>query len=110
MYRWRKKNPDKVREIWKRTYIKNFDKIKEHKRQWQQANPEKVKTEKARRRNLGFEPLNKWFENSVAHHVNNYYVIYIPVEMHEKNPHKQDDWDSMLKINKLAFQYLIDNG
>lgn len=35
-----------------------------------------------KRRGLGFNPLNKFFEGSHGHHINNIDVVYIPKEIH----------------------------
>jgi len=37
-----------------------------------------------RRRQLGFEPLNKYFEGAITHHITNKIVVYIPEEIHSK--------------------------
>jgi len=59
----------------------------------------------ARRRNLGYETLNKRFPNSHGHHVDENVVIFIPKEMHEKYWHSLNIPKTMKKINKLAFEF-----
>jgi len=59
----------------------------------------------AKRRAYGFEPLNKWFKGSEAHHVDKDLVIFIPKEMHASIWHRQNDSESMKIINNLAFEF-----
>lgn len=60
---------------------------------------------RSRRRKLGFEPLNKQFRNSHAHHLDNNFVIYIPKEIHETYRHRPSNVESMKIINSLAFEF-----
>jgi len=75
---WRKDNPDKMREIYKR-----------------KAN---------KRRDLGFNPLNKYFEGSEAHHINKNDIVYILKELHQSIPHCLKTGKNMDKINRLAME------
>ena len=59
-----------------------------------------------RERNLGFIPLNKYFEGCEAHHINQKYVIYIPRELHQSIYHDLMRGTNMLIINALAVEYL----
>jgi len=45
------------------------------------------KKQKAKRRQLGFIPLNKFFPNSEGHHINFEQVIYMPKELHQNIRH-----------------------
>lgn len=90
---WRKNNPDK--------YLTGI-------KQWQTKNPDKQRIiskrhQTIRRRELGFRPLNSWFEGSVAHHINKDDVIYIPEEIHKFVAHDVKTGRGMDIINKLAF-------
>ena len=60
----------------------------------------------AKRRLLGFFPLNKYFEGSEVHHVSQNFIIYIPENIHQKNHHSIWTWRGMDIINKLAFEFL----
>lgn len=62
-----------------------------------------------RNRNLGFIPLNEYFEGSNAHHRNNKQVIHIPEKLHQSIAHRLSDWQSMAKINLVAERYLFAN-
>jgi hypothetical protein len=74
------------------------------------ANPEKVraigKKEKAKRRLLGFVPLNAFFDGCEAHHVDNEQIIYMPKVLHRSIYHRQSDGMGMDKINALAYEWL----
>lgn len=60
----------------------------------------------AKRRTLGFVPMNSWFVGCEGHHVNLSDVIYIPAELHKSVKH--DIWAgrNMDKINTLAYEWL----
>ncbi len=52
-----------------------------------------------RRRMLGYNPLNSWFKNSHAHHINNIDVVYIPADIHSQfiTPTTQEHRDLIMK-------------
>ena len=60
----------------------------------------------AKRKDFGYNPLNKRFEGSEGHHIDKINVIHIPKEMHRSIWHSQSKLDTMIKINKLAWEYL----
>ena len=53
--------------------------------------------------------LNKDFKECNGHHVNQKYIINIPVELHRSIYHRQSDGMGMHSINKIAFEYLLEN-
>lgn len=60
-----------------------------------------------RKRNLGFNPLNDYFEGSNGHHINNEDVIYIPIWLHlSLMPHSLRTGLNMQLVNDCVFQYL----
>jgi len=59
-----------------------------------------------RKRNLGFKPLNGWFENSEGHHINRNDVIYIPKNYHFKG-HSVTKNINMEPINTVAHFFLV---
>lgn len=59
-----------------------------------------------RRRNLGFNPLNQPFPESVAHHINRRDVIYMPESIHRVIPHNLKTGDNMSIVNQIAVLYL----
>lgn len=60
----------------------------------------------ARRRELGYEPLNNKFPGSDGHHVTKTLVIHIPKKLHQHVGHNLRTGRNMDIINILAFQYL----
>ena len=62
-----------------------------------------------RHRNLGFSPLNEYFEGSEAHHINFNDVIYIPKELHWSIRHNAWTGKNMALINSVAYQFLFGN-
>ena len=61
---------------------------------------------KAKRKGLGFIPLNKYFEGYEGHHISENLVIYIPKVLHKAMGHCIWTWKNMEKINNLAIKYL----
>lgn len=92
--KWREDNPEKWKEVEKKYRYSNKGKINDSKHQAK------------RNRELGYIPLNDRFEGCEGHHVDNERIIFIPSEMHKDNWHRQCDPESMIEINKLAFEFL----
>jgi len=98
-------------EKYKQYRINNRVKILQSGKQWRINHPEKAKErlrrhQNKRERNLGFEPLNKYFEGSVAHHIDKTYIVYIPEEIHNKIRHCLENGKNMEEINKIAMNYI----
>jgi hypothetical protein len=76
---------------------------------YRKANPAKMKVinkkHEAKRRALGFVPLNTPFDGCEAHHIDKNHVLYIPQVLHKSVPH--DIWTgrNMGQINALAQQW-----
>ncbi len=133
--RWRKDNPEKAkveRDTWR---AKNPEKVKAGNAAWREKHPESVKTcnrnskmkraayykvyqpahpEQARkqhykRRGMGFVPLNAFFLDSEAHHVDSQFVIYLPKDLHKSVRHCLKTGKNMEKINALAGAYLMED-
>lgn len=64
---------------------------------------------KAKRRLLGFNPLNSPFLGCDAHHINKDDVIYMPIALHHSIWHNQYTGRGMAEMNALAGQYLMEN-
>jgi len=64
------------------------------------------RTQNKRRRNLGFNPLNNYFNNSEGHHINKNDIIYIPFNYHFKG-HSITKNRNMESINTIAFFFLM---
>ena len=98
----------------KQYYLEHLEKMrnynKQYNKQWRENNREKYlesrkKVQNKRKRNLGFEPLNKPQEGFVAHHLNFKKVIYIPKELHQSISHNVFTGKNMHIINALAMDY-----
>ena len=59
-----------------------------------------------RKRELGFIPLNEWFEGCEAHHLDEEYVVYIPKELHRAHPHNHKKRETMIEINTEALEWI----
>ncbi len=117
--RWREKHPEEAKLASKNWQLAHPEQKKARTRKWAKEHPESLRkyrqTPKGRevfmknvyqRRNLGFVPLNKYFEGSVGHHINTEQIIYMPEELHKSIKHSVLQNKSMDKINKIAFDYL----
>ena len=64
---------------------------------------------RAKRKQLGFIPLNSYFKGAEGHHIDKEKVIYIPKELHQKNRHSVLQNRNMEAINNAAFEFLRTN-
>lgn len=62
----------------------------------------------AKRRLLGFHPLNSPFPGCEGHHINPQDVIYIPRALHQSVRHNLWTGKNMGRINALAGQYMAE--
>jgi hypothetical protein len=80
---------------------------------WHTEHPENdslaMRKMKAKRRVLGFNPLNSPFDGCEGHHINLTDVIYIPKEMHKSVSHNVWTGRNMTEINLLAGAYLTED-
>ena len=60
----------------------------------------------AKRKNLGFIPLNDYFEGSHAHHIDKEFVLFIPKFLHQSVPHNVWNGKNMEKINDIAIEWV----
>lgn len=105
---WRQNN----KTYFKEDYIKNKDIRKQKVKQYQKTENGKLIQLKshAKRRKYSFNPLNKYFKNSNAHHINDTYIIFIPKELHvQYYGHRLDRPESMVQINIEAFKFMNPN-
>jgi len=107
---YQQKHPE-IRKAGKERYNLRHSKIvKERIMQWRRDHPENMKAtqskHKAKRRYLGFVPLNPYFEGSEAHHVDKVHVVYIPKSLHESIYHNVWNGHGMDKINAKVFEWL----
>jgi hypothetical protein len=68
-----------------------------------------IRKVKARRRQLGFIPLNKPFPGSHGHHIDKERVIYMPAETHKTISHSVLRNRNIREINTAAYRFLSDN-
>lgn len=59
-----------------------------------------------RKRELGSEIINDWFEGCHRHHINKQQIICIPKYLHNKYRHNHNKPNTMIIINRIAFLYL----
>ena len=59
----------------------------------------------AKRRILDFIPINEYFRDSEAHHIDKRFVIFIPKELHKSISHNIWNGKNMKKINDLAWKW-----
>jgi hypothetical protein len=83
---------------------------------WRQLNPDKVKImikkHDAKRRKLGWKPLNSRFPNSDGHHLSDgETVIYIPHWMHKGkgNGHNHYTGQGMARMDALAGAFFTED-
>ena len=65
------------------------------------------KKNKARRRALGFDPINEPFLGSEGHHIDKQHVIFIPKELHRSVWHSLDKPETMEQINTKVICWLL---
>ena len=110
---YRQANREKIRKRKHEYYLKNRGEEIENVERWREENPERTREigrkHNHKRRHLGFNPLNEWFEGSEAHHINFNDIIYIPKSLHRSIPHCLEAGKNMNLINKLAYQFLFGN-
>jgi len=98
---------EKERKDYRREYYLNH---LSYWKKWRAINREKVRAYSSRcnykRRLLGFIPLNKCFNGSEAHHLDNTFVVYIPKEVHRSIYHSLETGQGMDEINKFAIDFI----
>lgn len=90
------------RKIWK-----TRESVRLYRLEYHREHPESVqRAHTKRKRGLGFEPINEWFEGAHAHHITKNIIIYIPEALHRSVSHNIWTGEGMEEINKLAFDFL----
>jgi|SRR5208337_1195837 len=79
-------------------------------KQWKKDHPDGVRKSKAKRRGLGFIPLNEPFEGAVRHHIDKEHIVFIPRELHESVHHSVLRNENMTEINNKVFAWLNDRN
>ena len=125
-----KNNKEKIKLTSKQYYIEHREEAKLQAKQYRKNNKEKCtkynkqyykncpetmrkyrqKTKAKRRGWRTPNPINKYFKNSHLHHLhlNNDHriAIYIPIDLHKSIWHTYNRPETMVIINKLAFEWL----
>ena len=96
----------KITKKSRKHYQIHGEKKRESSKEYRKLHPEVQKKCKAKRRNLGFIPLNEPFPNSEAHHIDKMFVVYIPEELHKSISHNVWTGRNMELINDKAFEWL----
>lgn len=124
--KYNKENPEKVKEARSKHYYKNLEAQRLKCKRFRENNPEwfkewyrtptgraSVDKRNARRRELGYNPINEWFEGSEAHHLrlknNSDAVMYIPKELHRSISHNGYTGRNMKEINRLCLKWYTEN-
>jgi len=107
---WRQNHKLKIQKSNAKYYQKNKGRVRSYmKKYWQtergRNNANKHKAQ--RRKNLGFDPINKWFPGSHGHHINKTQVVYIPKELHTSVWHRQKCPKTMSVINAKVVLWLL---
>ena len=84
-------------------YRSNRERVIEKTIQYRKDHPEI----NARRRKLGFNPINEHFEGGEWHHINENDVMCIPVELHRSIKHNLKTSKNMEEINDLAMEFML---
>ena len=84
-------NKATISEKQKIKYAEDPEPFKERVRQWRHKDKANMVTvdgkHKSKQRGLGYVQLNKWFEGSEFHHIDQVQGIYIPKELHKSFYH-----------------------
>lgn len=102
--KWKKTEKGKLA---KKRYL-HSESFKKSIRKYKKIHPEKIKELKSKReRGLGFISINEKILGTVAHHLNDEYVMYIPEELHRKCTYPDREMHRLLVLNELYIQGII---
>jgi len=101
-------NKKEIAEQHKKYYQDNKEEIKEQHKKYNKTEKgkETIKRSNHKRRDLGFDQLNKPFEGCESHHINKNHVIFIDRNIHRSIYHTLKKPETMTKINFLALEFL----
>jgi hypothetical protein len=112
---WQEHNEDCTKYLRDR-YAENPDMYRDYQKQNRKTPAGKLieARHKSKRRQLGFNPINKWTANSHFHHLhlNNDKAIgiHIPEELHGSIPHNSWTGGGMKEINKASLLWLCEQS
>ena len=93
----------------KEYYKENKESIDEKHRKYNKTDEGRIAIRRRadkRKRNLGYKPMNKPFDNSEGHHLNYEDVLFIPKKVHSSIAHSVTRDRNMKEINDAAFNWL----
>jgi len=105
---WNNKHPELMNSI-KEKFLLLHPNYEEEYRKTSKGKEVKRKSQ-AKRRKLGFIPLNKPFEGSSPHHIDIERVIHMPRKLHQSIPHSVIHNRNMERINSEAYKFLTKEG
>jgi hypothetical protein len=76
--------------------------------QWKGGRAVWIPKQNAKRRTMGYLPLNPVFPGCEGHHVGNEQVINMPKMLHRSVYHNQTTGQGMAAINAIAYDFLFD--
>jgi len=113
---WSAANKEKHEAYHKKYREENREAIRESYKAWAQtpAAKEAWIRHKAKRRNMGCDPINEYFSGSEFHHLwtkqegelDDSIGIYIPADLHKSIPHNHNTWSGMEEMNTAALEWL----
>lgn len=108
MKQWRLEHPEYMKQYRQQHYQQNKDEILKHCKEYMKTLNGKIahKKHNYKRRELEFISLNVWKEDTVFHHLDKVYGIYIPEEIHKSIWHSLSKNINMDEINAVAFNYI----
>lgn len=112
---WKDANPESCRATNKKWRDANPERMRATRCEWERNHPEKAAVNarnhsckhNAKRRTLGFNPLNSWFVGCEGHHVNPQDVIYMPKKLHCGTRHNQFTGQGMAQMNAVAYNFFF---
>lgn len=109
--RYQQEHPEQERERRRKRYREHTKEEREYNIRWWQTPNGKALTirHNAKRRKLGFIPLNKPFEGSEGHHIDEEHVIHMPKETHQSIWHNLKTGQGIEEINTMAFHYISED-
>jgi len=108
--RFRALHPDLIHEINTKYYATHRNEIIAQIYRYRSTHCDQIRIiedrHTAKRRALGFIPLNIYFFGCEGHHIDKERVIFIPAELHKSVRHNIWTGKNMDKINELAYEWL----
>lgn len=120
-YHAHKEHASEINKLYIMKHKERIDRIRrEYMKVYNQTPAGKLrdKMHRERRRNLGWKPINKWFEGCDGHHLrytndinsqDNDIGLYAPRELHKSICHNGNTGKNMAEINKLLLEWYLNN-